>query len=633
MARYEFGADLCTDFGQSSKLEWLLPNGIGGYAMGTVSGANTRRYHGLLVAAIPPPSNRIVLLTNIEAHVTTGWKTLGLSTNQYVGAIHPAGFEAMRSLRVGEHAEWEFAGDDVAITRRLKVHPGRNACTVQFLNEGHAPVELTLRPLVQVKPYHENFRYSDSFPTELRHDQDRTVVEHRGVALTLQHPGASRIPTAGWYYRFEQPREAERGLEPIDDCFCPCELTYHLGPGERATLVAHAESGPVEPAVFGPLVEGQTDALALLKAATNAFIIDTPQRATIIAGYPWFTDWGRDTMIALPGLCLATGRAEFAKRVLRAFAGQMRDGLIPNRFVEKGDAPEYHTVDGTLWFVNAIFRVLEHEWDEGFAREAFGWVRDVVEHHLRGTQFGIRVDPEDGLLTQGRRGLQLTWMDAKVGDWVVTPRHGKPVEINGLWINALRIGAWLGGKLGLRASDLARHADRAEAGFEPKFWHARVGHYLDTADPDDASFRPNQILAMGLPFSPMRGATAEVALAKARAELLTPYGLRTLGPNEPGYRGRFEGPLGHRDAAYHQGTVWPWLLGSYCSATLRVTGNRDHVRDVLSQARAMLTHYGIGGVAEVYDGDEPHRPDGCPWQAWSVAELLRAQVELEAAGG
>ncbi len=620
---YTVPTEVCRDFPQSSGLEWLLPNGRGGYAMGTVSGANSRRYHGHLVAAVDPPAGRMVLLDNIEAYVTTKGEPVGISTNQYVGAVHPLGFQKLSGFHVGDSAVWEWDLDGQAIRKTIVSHQGLDACTVVYENRGSEPIQLTLRPLVCHKFYHDNFRVADFYPEFLVFPDDRTVLSHQGVVLSLEHPQAERTPTTGWYYRFERQRENERGLDGIDDLFCPCELRYVVAPGENVVLVASTSEG-TQPVELPQVPQGRRSLKEMLEDSARVFLVNPTERSSVIAGYPWFTDWGRDTMIALPGLCLTNGRATVARGILASYASQMRQGLIPNRFVEKGEMPEYNTVDATLWFGNAIYKTLEAEWDGGFAEKAFGWLREILKWHQEGTKYGIKVDPEDGLVTQGEPGVQLTWMDAKVKEWVVTPRHGKPVEVNGLWINLLRVGEWLAAKLGEDSKPFADAAALAEANFEQKFWHGGRGHYLDTADPDDGSLRPNQVIAMALTFSPCDPKHAKRALKEVRQKLLVPIGLRTLAPEEPGYEGRFEGPLAQRDAAYHQGTAWPWLLGSYASATVKWTGDTRHAKEALAQTMVMLESYGLGGIAEVYDGDPPHRPGGCPWQAWSTAEILRA---------
>jgi len=604
--------------------------------MGTASGINTRRYHGLLVAATTPPTGRMLLLSAIDAFVESGGNPVGISSNQYPGTVYPEGFHYLRQFTTGNTTTWRYRAPGLDVERRVYVHQGVNAVTVEYHNLGDASCALTLRPLVCHRDHHGNFSEDPHYPSRLELIDGATIVEHDNVALHLCHAGASRTPVQGWYYRFEHMRETERGLNSRDDLFCPCELSYELQPGEKAVLVATTEPD-CPPAEIMPTAEGPEYRLSvMLKQSAEHFFVDTHDRSSIIAGYPWFTDWGRDTMISLPGLCLHTGRIEQARAILSAYSTQMFQGLIPNRFVEQGEHPDYNTVDATLWFANAIYKTLHVEWHDGFAREMVKVLEDVYDWHTKGTLFGIVVDPSDGLLTQGQEGVQLTWMDAKVGDWVVTPRRGKPVEINGLWINLLRVLHWLTEKLessGLgeacarKSSVYATEADRAASSFELKFWHQKLGRYLDTVEPDDATLRPNQVIAMALPFSPVDPQHAAIALDVVSRELLTPMGLRSLGREEPNYKGKYIGPLPELDAAYHQGNVWPWLMGSYITALVRFTGDRKHARSLLRNAKNMLLEYGLGGIAEVYDGDLPQSPGGCPWQAWSVAELLRAWIE------
>ncbi|MES1228153.1 MAG: glycogen debranching enzyme N-terminal domain-containing protein, partial [Armatimonadota bacterium] len=410
----------CRDWETASKLEWCLTNGIGGYAMGTVSGANTRRYHGLLVSATEPPAVRTVLLANLEAYVNFGPEQVGLSTNQYVRAIHPQGYTTLSSFEVGEEAVWTHQVSGNTVVKTVRAHQGVNAVTITYENRGNAPCQLTLRPLVCRKFYHDNFRLADFYPEFLVFPDNRTVVSHQGVSLYLEHPGAERATSTGWYYRFENERELDRGLDPLDDLFCPCELRYLLTPGDKAVIVASSDEN-VAP-ITTPLRTGVSDTVGQLKEAATKFVVHTEDRASLIAGYPWFTDWGRDTMIALPGCLIHTGRVEDARNVLTSFAMQMRQGLIPNRFVDRGEKTDYNTVDATLWFGHAIRLTLLAEWDEPFATKAMAWMREVIHWHVQGTRFGIQVDAEDGLLRQGEAGAQLTWMDAKIGDWVVTPR-------------------------------------------------------------------------------------------------------------------------------------------------------------------------------------------------------------------
>lgn len=623
---YSLDSQQCKNLSFSSKREWLLPNGIGGFAMGTAGGINTRRYHGLLVASIHPPTDRRLLLAGIDGWGSWGSTRLALSANQYPGAVHPDGFDFLESFTVSDRAIWIYRRGQVKIRKTVYIVPGENTVLVEYQNLGTKLTEISLTPLVCHRDFHANFAERESYPQSIQIGSDQTVIEEDGVELVLSHPGAMRSPVAGWYYRFEHEREIERGLDPRDDLFCPCELTYSLGAGESAAIAASIGEPSIQ------TIPEATDSAGIalskrLSEAASKFLVKTAVRTTILAGYPWFSDWGRDTMIAVPGICLQTGHEGAARNILRDYASQMRNGLIPNRFVEKGEIPDYNTVDATLWFANAIYKTLLKEWDEPFGQEMLKALDQVIWHHRHGTDFGIIVDPSDGLLKQGGEGLQLTWMDAKIGDWVVTPRHGKPIEINGLWINLLRITCWLKAKLGQSWSAEETMANLATQNFESKFWHEARGHYFDTIEPGDASLRPNQVIAMSLPFSPCDIGHSKRALEVVERELLTPVGLRTLGPNEPGYEGRFEGPMKQLDAAYHQGTVWPWLMGPYISAKARTGADVIQLRKIMKNAVEMLSESGLGGISECYDGDAPHRPNGCPWQAWSVAEYLRAWNE------
>ncbi|MBL8060563.1 MAG: glycogen debranching enzyme family protein [Chthonomonas sp.] len=624
---YSLDSSQCRNYDLSSRREWILTNGIGGFAMSTVAGSNTRRYHGHLVVADPAPAHRLVLLGGIEAFVQGEGNPIGISCHQYQGAINPEGHHTLESFSATKNwVLWRHRVAGMHVEKRMAMHPNENACTIKYTNTGSNPIALQLRPLVQHKFYHENFRSDDTYPHVQAFPKSRTIIEHEGRTLILHHEGAQRLPAVGWYYRFEYPRELERGLDGRDDLFCPCELRYELLPNESAILVASLND-ETEAFLAWDEPEKDTSLASQLRDAAERFLVATPTRTSIIAGYPWFTDWGRDTMISIPGICLQTGRVDLARKIILDYAGQMNQGLIPNRFVDDGEEPEYNTVDATLWFANAIYKTLEAEWNAPFASEALTALQHMLDWHIKGTHYGIQMDPEDGLLKQGAEGVQLTWMDAKIGDWVVTPRHGKPIEVNGLWINALRVMEWLAGKLGEDQSAYRELAAKAESHFEKKFWKESVGYYLDTADPDDASLRPNQLIAMALPFGPAKGEKAQAALGQISRELLTPVGLRTLSPDDVKYRGRFEGPLQELDSAYHQGTVWPWLIGPYVSALVRLTSDKVEAKRILKKAKELTQEYGLGGIAEVYDGDEPRQPGGCPWQAWSVGEWLRAWVE------
>jgi predicted glycogen debranching enzyme len=628
-SQYVLDEQQCQNFDVSSRREWMLENGIGGYAMGTVSGVNTRRYHGHLIAATTPPTGRMNLLANLEMYVSEDGNPIGISSNQYTGAIYPEGYGYLQSFTLAESALWKFKVTNIEIEKEILMHHDLNAVTILFRNVGKSSFHLNIRPLIQHRDHHGNFHEIANYPQSLEFSADVTRAVQDSVLLEIFHPCADRSLVQGWYYRFEHLRESERGLDPRDDLFCPCELDYDMMPGQEIAIVA-STGGEVQPIASKFPIEANRIFAEQIHDSASKFVINSARRTSIVAGYPWFTDWGRDTMISVPGILLRTGRTEAARHLLSDYAGQMFQGLIPNRFVEQGEKPEYNTVDATLWFVNAIYKCLRLDWEPSFAKQMGVVLLEIFHWHQVGTLFGIKVDQSDGLLTQGVDGVQLTWMDAKVGDWVVTPRHGKPVEINGLWINALRCMEWLLKRLDPEDPHIAQIvaiAEKAESSFDPKFWNEARGHYLDTADPDDASLRPNQLIPMALPFVCLNPAHALAALNVVSRELVTPMGIRTLGPNEPGYKGRYRGPLPELDAAYHQGTAWPWLLGSYASALVRYGNDRREAKRVLKNTRTMLTEYGLGGIAEVYDGDEPQQAGGCPWQAWSSAEIYRAWLE------
>lgn len=620
------------DYEVLSHYEWLLPNGIGGYAMGTVAGVNTRRYHGLLVAAAKPPADRLVLLAGIEAFVLEGETSIGLSCNAYPGAIFPDGFRRIETFDyegwrlekdyyskggwlayepadpTPDAARWLINAGEAIIEKTIRMTPGANECTVSFKNLGRKLVRLQLKPLICHKPHHENFKSSPAYAQQIDRNMSSLIVRHPFGDLKLEYPGGLATEAKEWFYNQEHAVEAERGLDPHDDLFCPVALDYGLEPGEMAVIRASlVEEVRVE--AFGE----------------DPFVVSGTNGTTILAGYPWFADWGRDTMIALPGLVLCAGQTIEARSILSLYANARKDGLIPNRFAEDGSGAEYNSVDASLWFCHAVHQTLLAAWEEEFAAAMLGAMQDIVKHYKQGTLYGIKMDPKDKLITQGEPGVQLTWMDAKIGDRVITPRMGKPVEINGLWINALGVIAWLRTKLKLDSKEWVELAEIAEKSFNEKFWMPEVGWLYDTIEPNDPSLRPNQLIPFALPFGP-RHPDAKLMIDAVEEHLLTPFGLRTLAPFEKGYKGRYEGPLPKLDEAYHQGTVWPWLFGPYVDAVINVTGDYDRAAKALRKVKLMKRHRGLGGISEVYDGDAPHRANGCPWQAWSVSEIRRAEM-------
>jgi predicted glycogen debranching enzyme len=508
-------------------------------------------------------------------------------------------------------------------------------------------LRLEVRPLVAFRDYHSLTHANGAACGDVRLDRSlASMCLYGGMpTLHLAH-NADGVDTAGaWYYNFEYQAEHERGLDDCEDLFNPLAFSFALST-KSATIIASTEiralgdAGELREQELRRRVEitvgtpARGEFAAVLTKAADSFLVRRGNDWTVLAGYPWFTDWGRDTMIALPGLTLSTGRLDIARSVLRNFARFVDHGMLPNRFPDSGEQPEYNTVDATLWYFEAIRRYVHVSGDIALARELYPVLAGIIDCHVKGTRYGIRV-LENGLLHAGEPGVQLTWMDAKLGDWVVTPRSGCPVEIQALWFNALKIVADLARRFA--HTDDAQRYDQSAAllrsNFEPLFWNEVEGCLFDVVDGDarDPAIRPNQIFALSLHHPLMTGERAQAVLDGVERELLTPYGLRTLSPRDRDYRGRFEGDMRSRDSAYHQGTVWPWLLGHFISGYLRVHGRDSVAREKVAAWVEPLCLYaidvGVGQIAEVFDGDAPHRPGGCFAQAWSVAEILRVLTE------
>jgi predicted glycogen debranching enzyme len=628
-------ANSCRNFEVSSRREWILALGNGGYAMGTVAGVNTRRYHGLLVADFGTNLERRVMLAALEFSVLVDGQAHFLSAHQYAGTVYPDGYLSISSFDAEpERVTWSYTVQDLIIEREVRIGTEPNSVEVVFRNRSERPISIQVRPLTSDKPYHANFYQQDSYPQAIKAHSEHCDIENQGSRLRLDFAGGKFEPIQGWYYRFEHTREHERGLDARDDLYCPGEITFEIEAGAEVVLKATAThvdetTSAVDREEFlaQPVVDGAEKELQLLREWARIFVIRRGGRATVIAGYPWFTDWARDTMIALPGLLHAGISPAVTREILMGYADAMNQGLIPNRFNDQS-APEYNSADATWLFFNACWKSLEAEWDEEFARQTLGWLSAAIEAHESGSMYGIKIDPNDQLITQGDAPLQLTWMDAKIGDWVVTPRHGKAIEINAAWFNSLQIGKALRRNLDLGdCPDLDHRVAAIRNSFESKFFRAKLGYYLDTVDPDDATLRPNQLLAMSLPFPIAAGESAKTALEHVERYLYTPMGIRTLSPLDANYCPRYEGALSELDAAYHQGTVWPWLLGPYVTALVRLRGDRATARKVVRESRIMNREYGLGGIAEVYDADMPQYPHGCPWQAWSICEIIRAWCE------
>jgi len=647
----EFDKLICNDLAQASSREWLETNGIGGFASSTIAGLNTRRYHGLLVAAVKPPVARFVLLSKLEETLWLGGKRVELSVNQYPGAVYPEGYRLLDSFRLDPFPVFAHSIDDVVLEKSVFLVQGENTAVVQyklFGDPAERRIELEVRALVAYRDYHGTSHANPYIHADVTvGDGLASISLYDGLpSLHFAHNAACIDTTGCWYYNFEYERERERGLDYREDLYAAFTLRFNLAESAMAVVIASTEkhrAGEASALEAREIARREIVSRApvedvlvkALSAAADQFVVARGDQNTVIAGYHWFTDWGRDTMIALPGLTLVTGRFDIARNILRAFARSMDQGMIPNRFPDAGETPEYNTVDATLWMFHAVGEFLRFTGDYDFVRqEMFAPLAESIAWHERGMRYGIYLDA-DGLLHAGVPGVQLTWMDAKIGDWVVTPRTGKPVEIQALWHNALCVMEHLARAFGHpeKVSHYASLGARARASFEQSFWNERDGCLFDVVDGSggDRSIRPNQILAVSLPHALLRGDKARKVVDLVEQELLTPYGLRTLSAKDPNYRGCYSGDLLARDSAYHQGTVWPWLLGPFLTAYVKVHGTGPQVlaraNRFLDPLRDHLSEHGLGQIAEVFDGDPPYAPRGCIAQAWSIAEVLGAYVE------
>lgn len=618
--------------------EWLEADGIGGFASGTVGGERTRRYHALLLAATAPPSARMVLVPGIEARVETASDAFPITTQRYEpDIVHPRGLDWIADFAHEPWPCWRFElPDGTVLTQEILV--ARAACETvlrwrRIAGEGSA--RLIARPLLAVRDYHALHRENPAFDFTAKitggHVAFRPYADRPAIGVMTNGSYRHR---PDWYRRFLYVHERERGLDCVEDLASPGEFTFDLA-DDALMVLRSGDSLLVDmPAHAEALIEAEGRRRAAIDdahgLAAESFVVRRKKGRTIVAGYPWFTDWGRDSFIAMRGLCTARGRHDLAEGILRAWAGAVSDGMLPNRFPDGGETPEFNAVDASLWYVIAAYEHMRAASPAPAVQgELMGAIEAILDGYGHGTRYAIGAD-DDGLLAAGVPGVQLTWMDAKVGDHVVTPRIGKPVEVQALWINALRIG-------GPRFADL--HA-RARASFEERFWNAETGCLYDVVDVDhqagrnDAAIRPNQIFAIGgLSFALLDGDRARSVVEVVERDLLTPMGLRSLAPSDPAYRPHYGGGVPERDGAYHQGTVWPWLLGPFVEAWLRVRGDTQETRReatsrFLAPVRANLAGHGLGHVSEIADGAPPHTPHGCPFQAWSLGELIRLEHRL-----
>ncbi len=625
MSALGLGPQTAASLAEGTRREWLVTDGLGGFAMGTVAGLATRRYHGLLVVATDPPGGRMLALAALDATLVLGDRRVELATHRWAdGTLAPRGHELLAAFTLDDGVpRWRWQVGDVVVERELAMVHGRPAVALTHrLLAASGPVRLELAARCTWRDVHGE-RAAAGEPW-LEPTADGFVFEGR---YRVAGPGFR--PDGTWHLGVRHDEEAARGLAATEDVVLAGRFVADLAPGESVGVRAWADDLADEPPPAATVIDaarqrarklreraGATDAVdGRLVLAADAFVVDGP---TVVAGYPWFGDWSRDTMLSYEGLLLATGRAEEGRRLLERAASGLSAGMLPNTADAGGLA--YNTVDGTLWFVHAVGRHVAVTGDDDLAAALLPTLRAIVEHHLGGTRFGIGVDPVDGLLAQGAHGVALTWMDARVDGVAVTPRRGKPVEVNALWVNALATTAALAERLGADATDLRALAERAAASVRRRFVTDRgVLDVVDGPGGDDAALRPNQLLAVSLPYAPL--ADRKIVERCGRA-LLTPLGLRSLAPGEPGYRGRHRGDPAARDGAYHEGTVWPWLIGPYVEAAARTGVDASAA---LAPLERHLADWGVGSVSETADGDPPHEATGAPFQAWSVAELLRAR--------
>jgi predicted glycogen debranching enzyme len=652
-----FDRRICNDFAEASSREWLVSNGIGGFASGTIAACATRRYHGILLAALNPPVGRTQLVGAIDEIINYARINYELATHEWAsGVIAPQGFQFIESFRLeGTVPTWVYSLGDALLQKQIWMRQGENTTYVHYtLLAASSPVQFHAKALVNYRDFHGSTHAGDWHMHVDPVEQGVRVIAYDGaVSFYMKSVEASAEPRQIWYRDCFFRLERERGLDDHEDHLFATQFGASLSPGSSLTLVfttkedalldGAAALGERKAREAGQLdlasesfPAANTDASAAflqqLVLAADQFNVrrslpGNPNGRSVIAGYHWFGDWGRDTMIALPGLSFATGRPELAREILLAFSQFVDGGMLPNNFPDAGGQPEYNTIDAALWYFEAVRQYFEATRDLATLQKLFPILTGIIEAHFSGTRYNIHVDPEDGLLYGGGPGVQLTWMDAKIGDWVVTPRTGKPVEINALWFNALESMSQFAHTLKLSTTRFETISAVAKSSFQ-KFWNPDRDCLYDVIDApgigNDALLRPNQILAVSLPVSPLKLEQQKSIVNVCESELLTPFGLRSLGPHDPGYAAHYVGGPRERDAAYHQGTVWGWLLGPFALAHFRVYQNKSQARRFLESQAQAITSYGLGTLAEIFDGDPPHKPAGCIAQAWTVAELLRA---------
>ena len=677
----KFGREVCNNLQITESREWLVTNGIGGFASGTISGVLTRHYHGLLFAALKPPVARTLLLTKLDEIVDYNGQFYDLAANRWAdGTVAPKGYLNIESFHLeGTTPVWNFAFADGLLEKRIWMQQGENTTYIRYCYQrGNQPITLALKALVNYRDYHGGTHFASNSRGKIENITDRDLEIRafpNAASLYLFTSQEKRLSNFSWtinntwYQNFALAVEKYRGIDDIEDHLLAATGNVTLKPGDLIAIIASTKKNPQLDSRASLAEQKNRESklihlwhssnsqlptrdsrasnhwLEQLVLAADQFIVDrpltdNPQGKTIIAGYPWFTDWGRDTMISLPGLTISTGRYDIAKIILRTFAKYVDRGMLPNVFPDAGETPEYNTVDATLWYFEAIRAYYEATEDRKLIAELFPLLGEIIDWHIQGTRYNIHMD-DDGLLYAGESGVQLTWMDAKVGDWVVTPRIGKPVEVNALWYNALICMDYFASILQKSGTKYQEIATKTRSHFS-KFWYEEGGYcydVIDSPDGNDASFRPNQIFAVSLPSrgdsvrafreTPLQSKQQQMIVDKVGQKLLTSYGLRSLSRNHPDYVGVYGGDQLKRDGSYHQGTTWGWLIGHFIQAHLRVYQNSELTYSFLEPMAEHLQDGCIGSISEIFDGDAPMTPRGCFAQAWSVAEVLRGWLMVK----
>lgn len=633
------------NYEEAIQFEWLETNGLGGWASSTIIGCNTRRYHGLLVASTAPPVERMVLVSKIDEKILINDQVFELGVNDFGDAINPIGNQYLTKFTKDLLPEWTYELNGITIKKTICMVQGENTTVVVYtVLKAPKAFKLQIQPFIAARDYHtlQNNKSNLWWDVEFADGIFRNHPFEHSPNIYISVPDAAYEHNPNWFDHYNYLEEKNRGLDYKEDLMNHGTLSVTLKKGQSVGIIVSTENPKGRDAIKlldqeiarkKALLNKQPDNLLLKQLILSAdqYIVQRGENLkTIIAGYHWFTDWGRDTMISLPGLCLSTGRFQDAKKIISAFAKSVSMGMLPNRFPDHEEAPEYNNVDGTLWFFIAIYKYFQATEDKDFVlKELLPVLTEILNWHCSGTRYNIKV-AEDGLLFAGEQGVQLTWMDAKIADWVVTPRMGKPVEVQALWYNALRIYCeflHLDNQLE-EAAKFAAKAAHVKQSFKKLFWNEGGNHLYDVIDRNgkpDASIRPNQLFAISLPFALIEDKEAKAVLKIIEERLYTAVGLRTLPTHDLRYVGVYEGGVFKRDAGYHQGTVWCWLLGAYVDALIKLKGakGKTMAKNVITEFVHHLEEACIGNVSEIFNGDLPQHPKGCIAQAWSVAELLR----------